>query len=72
MDRFIAFYGLFALFSAIAAGVLAGFKRRDHSFWAAWTFIVPPMLILLVLMPKNEGPRPRRPSFDDDDHKEAA
>jgi hypothetical protein len=30
------------------------------------------MLVLLVLMPKNEGPRPRRPSFDDDDHKEAA
>ena len=65
MPKIIAIWGLVAVASAFAAGILAGIKRRDHSFWAAWSFIVPPMLIILLFMPRNKGPRLRRPSLDE-------
>lgn len=66
----IAIWGLFALLSAIAGGVLAAFKRRDHSAWAAWCFVFPPALIALILMAKNPGERPKRRSLDEDDERE--
>jgi hypothetical protein len=64
MVKFIVVWGVLAVVAAALAGVIAGLKRRDHSFWAAWTFLVPPMLLLLLVMPKNHGPRPRRASID--------
>ena len=64
MVKFIVVWGVMALVAAALAGIVAGLKRRDHSFWAAWTFLVPPMLLLLIVMPKNRGPRQRRPSLD--------
>jgi hypothetical protein len=63
----IAVWGVIALGAAVAAGLVAAAKNRDHSWWAAWCFVVPPMLLILVLLPRNTGPRPRRPSLDDDD-----
>ena len=45
----------------------ASYKRRDHSAWAAWCFIFPPMLIAVALLQNNPGPRPRRPTMDEDD-----
>lgn len=66
MMKAIAIWGLVAVGSAILAGLLAGIKRRDHSFWAAWSFIFPPMLLLLLVMPKNTGARPRQPRLDDE------
>jgi hypothetical protein len=65
MPKTIAIWGLVAVASAIAAGIVAGVKRRDHSFWAAWSFLVPPMLLVLLLMPSNKGPRLRKPSLDE-------
>jgi hypothetical protein len=59
--RYIAIWGMTAIVSAVLAGILAGLKRRDHSFWAAWSFFAPPMLLVLVCLPKNHGPIPRRP-----------
>ncbi|HWB46630.1 MAG TPA: hypothetical protein VG900_14415 [Hyphomicrobiaceae bacterium] len=64
MVKFIVVWGVMAFVAAALAGIVAGLKRRDHSFWAAWTFLVPPMLLLLLVLPKNRGPRPRRPSVD--------
>lgn len=64
MVKFIVVWGVLAVVAAALAGIVAGLKRRDHSFWAAWTFLVPPMLLLLLVMPKNRGPRPRRPRID--------
>ncbi len=64
MATFIAIYGCVALLASVLAGIIAGIKRRDASFWAAWTLLFPPMLIMLAFMPKNTGPRPRRPSID--------
>lgn len=64
----IVIWGLAALVSAILSGILAGWKNRDYSFWMAWGFIIPILPpLLLLLMPKRHGPRPRRPSLDDDD-----
>jgi len=65
MAKVIAVWGIVAVVSAIVAGIVAGMKRRDHSFWAAWSFLVPPMLLILLLMRSNKGPRLRRRSIDE-------
>ena len=71
MAKVIAIWGVVAIASAIVAGIIASVKRRDHSFWAAWSFLVPPMLLILLLMPSNRGPRPRRPGIDEVEDKQA-
>jgi hypothetical protein len=65
MVRVIAIWGIVSIAASVLAGIIAGVKRRDHSFWAAWSFLVPPMLLILLVMPSNKGPRPRRPSIDE-------
>ncbi len=65
MTSIIAIWGVVAIASAVLGGIVAGAKRRDHSFWAAWSFLFPPMLIVLLLLPSNKGPRPRRPGLDE-------
>jgi hypothetical protein len=65
MPTAIVIWGLVSIASAVFAGILAGAKRRDHSFWAAWSFLFPPMLLVLLLMPANKGPRPRKPGLDE-------
>lgn len=65
MVKFIAIWGVISTAAALLAGILAGIKRRDHSFWAAWSFLVPPMLLLLLVMPANKGPRPRQRTYDE-------
>ena len=71
MAKVIAIWGVVAIACAIVAGIVAGVKRRDHSFWAAWSFLVPPMLLVLLLMPSNKGPRARRPGIDEVEDKQA-
>jgi hypothetical protein len=71
MAKVIAIWGVVAIASAIVAGIVASVKRRDHSFWAAWSFLVPPMLLVLLLMPSNKGPRLRRPGIDEVEDKQA-
>ena len=70
MSTAIAIWGIVSIASAIIAGIVAGAKRRDHSFWAAWSFLVPPMLLILLLMPSNKGPRQRRPGLDELEQRE--
>jgi len=65
MVKVIAVWGIVSILCAFVAGIVAGLKRRDHSFWAAWSFLFPPMLLLLLCMPTNRGPRPRRPGLDE-------
>ncbi|MDX2205350.1 MAG: hypothetical protein NW223_21560 [Hyphomicrobiaceae bacterium] len=69
MVRVIAIWGLTAIASSLIAALVAGYKRRDHSFWAAWSFMFPPMLLVLLVMPMNRGPRPRRPSLDEEERR---
>jgi len=65
LPKVIAIWGLLAIAAACVAGIVAGIKRRDHSFWAAWSFLFPPMLLVLIAMPANKGPRRRRPGMDE-------
>lgn len=70
MMTVIAIWGVGAMLAAALAGFVANWKNRDYSFWMAWCFVLPPLLIWLFIMPKRQGPRPRRPSLDELDHLE--
>jgi hypothetical protein len=59
----IVTWGFIALGAATLGGILAGIKNRDYSFWIAWCFVLPPLVLFLLLLPRLEGPRPRRPSL---------
>lgn len=61
----IVIWGLVAIASAVIAGFMAGVKNRDYSFWIAWCFLVPPLLLFLLMLPRHAGPRPRQPSLDE-------
>ena len=65
MVKWIAIWGMVSIAAAVLAGLVAGFKRLDHSFWAGWSFVFPPMLLLVLLVPRNKGPRVRRKSIDE-------
>lgn len=65
--QWIVIWGVSALAACLLAGLLAGIKNRDWSSWMAWSFIFPPLVIVLLLMPSNKGPRPRRPSLDEEE-----
>jgi hypothetical protein len=65
--KVIAVWGLIAIGAAVAGGIIAAARNRDHSWWAAWCFVLPPMLIVLLILPRNAGPRPRRPTLDEED-----
>jgi len=54
-----------------AAGLLAGLKNRDYSSWMGWSFLCPPLVLLLAVLPKLENRRPRRRALDDEDAAEA-
>jgi hypothetical protein len=54
-----------AMTSSVVAWILAAIKNRDISYWVAWTFLVPPLVIVLALMPRSQGTRPRRPTLDE-------
>ena len=71
MPKAIVIWGLVAIAAAIIAGLVAGAKRRDHSFWAAWSFLFPPMLLILLFMSSNKGPRPRKPGLDELEDRQA-
>lgn len=67
--RGIAVWGLIAIAASILGGLVAGAKNRDYSFWIAWCFVLPPMLLVLLVLPRHEGQRPRRPSVDEEDRR---
>lgn len=67
---FIVFIATLMILSGILGGVVAGLKNRDYSFWIAWTFLLPPSLIVLALLPTIKGHRPRRMSLDEEDARE--
>ena len=62
----IAIWGVTAIAAAIAGGIVAGIKNRDHSFWIASAFLVPPLLVVLILLPRLKE-RPVRVATDDDE-----
>lgn len=63
----IVIWGIVAIVSGVLGAILAGWKNRDISAWTAWCFLLPPMLLILLLRPRHKGPRPRRPTLDEED-----
>ncbi|MDX2257348.1 MAG: hypothetical protein NW205_00375 [Hyphomicrobiaceae bacterium] len=63
----ISAYGAIAVGSSILAGILAGVKNRDYSFWMGWCLVLPPLVLFLAALPDYNGPRPRQRSLDDED-----
>ena len=63
----VVVWGGVALASAVAGGLLAGVKNRDYSSWIAWCFVLPPLVLILLILPKFEGPRPRQPRLDENE-----
>ena len=57
------------ILSGILGGILAGLKNRDYSYWIAWSFVLPPALIVLAFLPTRKGPRPRRPTIAEEDER---
>jgi hypothetical protein len=66
MVQGVVIWGAVAIASAAIAGILAGMKQRDYSFWMAWGFIFPPVLLVLLLLPRSTVPQRRR-SLDEED-----
>jgi len=64
---FIVFIATAMILCAILGGILAGLKNRDYSFWIAWSFLVPPAVIVLLFLPTLKGRRPRRITLDEED-----
>ena len=62
--RGIVIWGGVALASGAAGGILAGVKNRDYSSWMAWCFVLPPLVLILLLLPRHQGARPRQPRLD--------
>ena len=55
--------------AAILAAFLSARKNRDYSFWVACSFIFPPSVLILALMPKHVGERRRRPTLDEEERR---
>jgi hypothetical protein len=53
MAKIIAIWGVVAIASAALAGIVAAAKRRDYSFWAAWAFQLPPLLLVVLVLPSH-------------------
>lgn len=69
MVQVVVTWGLIAITSMLIGGLLAGLKKRDYSFWMAWSFIFPPALVLLLVLP-GLAHRPRRRTLDEEDGEE--
>lgn len=67
----IVIWAAVAFLAAGFAAFLCSQKNRDHSSWMAWSFVLPPAVLVLLLLPKRTGPPPRRPSLDDEDRRGA-
>ncbi len=63
----IVIWGLIAILTSLLAGIVAAIKNRDVSYWMGWSFILPPMVVALLLLPGLKEPRPPRRSDDGDD-----
>ena len=61
----IVIWGASASFTGVVGFFLASAKNRDSSAWAAWCFLLPPLLIALLLTRTNPGARPRQPKLDE-------
>jgi hypothetical protein len=60
-----------ALLAGITAGAAAPAKRRHPGYWTILSFLLPPTVLLLLLLPRGHGVHRRDDPFydrDDDDN----
>lgn len=67
---YVVFWGITAILAGALGFILAGMKNRNASAWAAWCFLLPPLVIAVLLAPRNPGPKPRAPKLDELDRDE--
>lgn len=70
MSTFVAIYGSLMLLASVAAGITAWMKNRDVSYWMTLSLLFPPLFLILVLMPRNDGVRRRRESLEAQEERE--
>lgn len=63
----IAIWGLTAIVAATLAGILASIRNRDHSFWIASAFLMPPLLLVLIFLPALKERPSQRPDDAEDE-----
>lgn len=66
--KIIAFGGIAMIVSGLLGALVAGMKNRLPNFWGTLCFLLPPALLVLLILPKNAGPPPRRRPLDAEDH----
>lgn len=57
MPEYVAIIGVVCLVSAVFGALIAKIKRRSADTWAFASFIFPPLILILILMPKNTEQR---------------
>ena len=62
---FITVWLAAGIVTSLLAWPLANYKRRLVSFWTFWSFWLPPMLLVLLLAPRNTTPTAPKPGWDD-------
>jgi hypothetical protein len=65
--KYIVIWGFVSIAASLISGAVAALKNRNVSYWMGWSFVLPPMLVALLLIPTLKEPAPRQPSNDDDD-----
>ncbi|MGI9386719.1 MAG: hypothetical protein ACR2OX_04760 [Methyloligellaceae bacterium] len=53
MPEYVVIIGVLCLVSAATGAIVAKIKRRSADVWAFACFIFPPILLILLLLPKN-------------------
>ncbi len=65
--KIIVLIGAAMLIGGIVGAIVAGIKNRDLSFWTAFGFLFPPAVLLLAVLPRIKGRRPRRTTLEEED-----
>lgn len=67
--RGIVIWAAIAIVAAVLSGLIAARKNRNASSWAAWGFIFPPTLLVLLFVSRNRGLPYRSQTLDEEDRK---
>lgn len=66
----ITVYLTSAFLAGLIAGIVAPIKQRHPGYWVIFSFLIPPTVLLLLILPKGrfKSQQGRDPFRDEDDH----